>query len=494
MLNEQLLNKCDKVIRFSFYCLIYFLPISIALVEIFSCLALFAFFFKRGVIFSSELKNKSRKRNKISFLNKAKIFLHSYQPIKTYLNWPIAAYILLNALSVVFSQDLFLSLKGFFFKLLQGVFIYFIFIEGIVNKKHLKFFLFIFMISSFLITTNGLAQYFTGKGFVHGHTITMDSRIFSSFKHPNDFGSYLIIVTSVLLWLVYRLVFNKMNIKKDAIFANVFRNIDPFLIKTMAVLLLMFSISCLGLTFSRGAWIGFIIGILMFTLREKKMLIMFILVIVAFFTIFYPTMKASRNVSFLTDNVIVQNEEFKTAIGKRKKEIENIKKSNIEEEKPRLLTSKDYFNEWVKVFETRFHGMGRSYFWKEAIAIIKDYPLFGSGLNTYSKMGRKYTMGWGGYPHNCFIQMAAEIGTLGVILFFAVIFNLYKYVFINIKLINDKTLKYLLIGFSSGLVGFLIHGAMDTNLYSVQLANFFWLIMAVIVAIQRISLNETEKA
>ena len=114
MNDQKILNGCDAVIRFSFYALIYFLPISIAFVEVFASLALIAFFVKRGFLIGQRIKAGEAQ----SLGSGLKLFLQFFQPVPNNLNWPIGIFILVNFISVIFSQHHVLSLQGFFFKLL----------------------------------------------------------------------------------------------------------------------------------------------------------------------------------------------------------------------------------------------------------------------------------------------------------------------------------------------------------------------------------------
>ena len=128
-------------------------------------------------------------------------------------------------------------------------------------------------------------------------------------------------------------------------------------------------------------------------------------------------------------------------------------------------------------------------YWKRSFKIIKDYPLFGSGINTYALIAGGYSDGWGGYPHNSYLQMTAEIGFMGVAVFLWMLFVLFRDSLRALKRIDTQKHRMLLFGFLTGLLGFLIHSFFDTNFYSVQLSSFMWVIMGVIVV-----LPKTEKA
>jgi len=128
--------------------------------------------------------------------------------------------------------------------------------------------------------------------------------------------------------------------------------------------------------------------------------------------------------------------------------------------------------------------MGRRDFWREATSIIKDFPILGIGLNTYSKIAPRYKVSWGGYPHNCYLHMAAETGLLGLGSFIWMICVLFHMTLRNLKKIQNPFKHTLLYGFLLGLAGFLTHSFLDTNFYSIQLGMLFWLAISVIMQAQ----------
>ena len=118
--------------------------------------------------------------------------------------------------------------------------------------------------------------------------------------------------------------------------------------------------------------------------------------------------------------------------------------------------------------------------------MIKESPILGTGLNTYSNIAVERKINRGGYAHNCYLQMASEVGVLGLIAFLAVIAVVYRQSCRNILNINDQFLFAVSAGTLAGLTGFLVHISVDTALYSVQLGNFLWIILGIVIATQRL--------
>ncbi len=420
---EKLATWCDKAMAFSFYALIYFLPISIALTETFSGLAVVLYFLKRGTLFFYGLKTGSSGWSS---------FFASFKPAANYLNKPLVIFLVINFITVIISQYPRASIEGFVGKALEGVFTYFAFIEAISTKKRLKTFLAIFTISFLLICVNGLSQYFFGHDFIRGHIF--DGRVTSSFRAANDFAAYLVVTTPVLFYLaLFSFPRNGKEDNKPAYFSF----LSSGKIRLILFFLFILSFVCLILTYSRGAWIAFLLCLPVLGTKSWKVFLFSLVFIGIFLFAFYH--QSTRVVP--SDN-----------------------------------------NYW-RYFEWENN---RLKYWTRSISIIQDYPFLGSGLNTYSSIQWEYNTGWGGYPHNSYLQMAAETGLVGLSAFLWMIVGLLRNSFKNLKQIRDPSIRLLLLSFLAGLAGFLIHSFFDTNFYSVQLSSFMWLIMGLIIAVQKI--------
>ena len=210
--------------------------------------------------------------------------------------------------------------------------------------------------------------------------------------------------------------------------------------KTVKAILLSataLSIFCLALTYTRGAWLATIFAIAFIGIfRSKKLLIVLLVILIA--------------LSFVLLNI-----------------------------------TKEHALSFVRFSE---QDMERPKLWLEALTIIEDFPLLGTGPNTYASVAPRYriTEKTGYYPHNSYLHMAAESGLLGLAAFIWIIVTLFKTSLADLKKINNNFYSALLIGLLAGLFGFLIHSFVDTNFYSLQLGNLMWFIMGLIVATRRI--------
>lgn len=454
-LSEKIINFCKKVEPFSFYGFIFFVPISIALSEVFASFTLFFFFVKRWTIFFTSSRNMF-KAESLSISERVKElflgFCRIVKPEKSILNRSLGAFIFVCALSVLFSKYPLLSVQGFFFKVLQWAYLYFVFVEFMKERRQLVVLINVFLVSCTLIFLNGLFQYFIGKDFIFGEFY--DGRVFSSFRHANDFGGYLVLACPLIL----SLVFGK-NLFKEA------QTIKVHFLKIFFIGIFIAGYFCLGMTLSRGAWLGFFAAIiflgLSFFYKNKSILIMSLFIIFFFFLSFSGTLSNVRKMSLIAHSTSGTETIIKDLFSR-----------NTSQALSRLSDESD-----------------RTLYWRQAVAYIKKSPIFGSGVNTYSRISANDSGSIGGYPHNCYLQMTAEVGFLGIGAFLWMIFILFKTSLQNLRKMNDPFLNAISVGLLSGLFGFLVHSFFDTNFYSVQLGNLMWVVMGAIVATQQIALG-----
>lgn len=359
----------------------------------------------------------------------------AFNPVRTSLNWPIAGFVLVGFLSIFASVSLSLSLEGFFCKLLEGVMVYFILAEVIDSRGKLYKMLLTIFSSMVLISINGMFQFVTGTDFIRHFYLAFGQKMLSSFGNPNDFAAWLIVMVFLSLSLAYlgKDKWLKLYWMKEKIARSI-----NFVLWGLNVFLIV----CLALTYSRGALIAvvfasFFIGI--FRSWKLFMIVIFTLLVLSFTVLCFQ--KEGSECSILSGE-----------------------------------------------------GKGfvmRTILWREGLNIVKDFPVLGSGLNTYAVVAPKYKLSekTGIYPHNSYLHMAAETGLVGLGAFLWIIWVLFRTSIRNLKKIKDKFYNAVLIGLLSGLFGFLIHSFVDTNFYSLQLSVLMWYVMGLIVAVQRIAIG-----
>ncbi|MBL7070874.1 MAG: O-antigen ligase family protein [Candidatus Omnitrophica bacterium] len=246
-MKEKILIWLDRIIEYSLYGFIFTLPFSKSMVEIFFVSAFISWILKRI------LKCTSPLRDGLPALFKA------FKPVNTALNLPIGAYILVGVLSTANSMSIPLSLEGLFFKLFEGVMIFFIVVEVIDSEERLRRVLSLILISIVFISADGIFQSFTGTDFIRGRA-ALGTGIQGPFDNPNGFAGWLVVMAPIALSLAY---FGK---KYKAVLC---------IISGMAVVSLF-------LTHAKGALIAFILSLVFLGLfKSKKLLIAIIVLMLA---------------------------------------------------------------------------------------------------------------------------------------------------------------------------------------------------------------------
>ncbi len=400
-MKNKIILLSDRVTEYFLYLLIFFVPFSNAGVEICSGSAFLAWMIKR----LSGYRVKG---------------LSGLFP-STELNKPLLAFVLANAVAVIMSVNFNSSIKPFFSKVLEAVFLFFIVVDTINTKKRLRNLLAVVIFSGLFISIDAGVQYFRGVDFLRGYPIS-GQRLTVSFVGPNLFAAWLIMMIFIILGLLLS------------------RQPRKFMPRRLGLgILALFLLLCIGLTYSRGAWLGFLVGLIIIAgykiiglSKRAKVLSMSLIIVLAI------------GVSFLLPSTI-------------KGRVESI--GTIEGSSLFRLT-----------------------LWQEALDIIEDFPLFGAGLNTYMAVSSRYSTPAGGqgefYPHNAYLHMAAEIGLVGLVCFLWILTSWYRLVTQALR----KDADPLLLGLVSGISAFLVQSFFDVNFYSLRLVVLFWFMLGLAAA------------
>jgi O-antigen ligase len=208
---------------------------------------------------------------------------------------------------------------------------------------------------------------------------------------------------------------------------------------------LAFMMVCsLVFTFSRGAWIGFVVAAGVYVLLKDKRLIIPCIILAVIVLVCVPSV--GNRISY--------------------------------------MLSPEYI-------ESSLRG-GRLVRWLTGLEILKFYPWMGVGLGQFGgavamNNGTSFLVGYTDtktfYMDNYFLKTAVESGIIGfvafVILMYCVIINGYR----TIKLAKDNTTKQLSIGILAGLCGVITHNWVE-NIFEVPLmTSLFWIFAAVMMVL-----------
>lgn len=419
MLNkDKIFLYCDRTI-ISFVCLVIFcLPFAKAGVESFVWPAIFIFILKR-------------------FLGYRTQAAWGMLP-KTGLNTALGILIIFTILSAVFSTNLGLSLRGFFGKEFKFLAVYFIMVEVINSRRRLKVILGAIIVSALFIIIDAGAMYFKGVDFLKGNELG-PSPFCASFFNATGFAAWLIVIIPIFFGIIAADVIPDLRLK--------------ILLSISVLIQFLYLIK----TYSRGGWFGFLAGALLiaYFLIKNSSLTVKKTSLIAGISLFCVILLLPHSVVTNVKYYIWVNFAFSRPINNRLKTMSQMN---------------DGSSPFVRIM-----------LWKESLRIVRDYPLTGCGLNTYSKVAKNYkSFKWGGvYAHNSYLQKAAETGLPGILAF---LFVLYSFFRMGLRYLNQKK-DYLALGFLSGILAFLVHAFFDTHFYSLQLVVLFWFMLGLTVAV-----------
>ena len=144
---------------------------------------------------------------------------------------------------------------------------------------------------------------------------------------------------------------------------------------------------------------------------------------------------------------------------------------NLEPLKERFIQSRDDITERLLLY-------------RDSLGIVKDFPLFGVGLDNFRYIFTSYRTFRTGYVysylHNDNLQLIVEAGMLGSSLFFLFIVFIFKDTLQKIKARHDPFIKYIAIGGLSGLAGTLFHGLFDFGFHIPAVSFLFWLLLGLL--------------
>lgn len=246
-MKERFYHLFSFIGELALYGILFFLPISNALVESFAGLALFGFVGR-------------------------KIIKPDFKYLKSWPNIFLVLFLFFSALSL-FNSGIYFNkgLHAVLAKWMQYLGICVIFQDNIYNTKVIKRGVFAFLLGASLAVFSGLSQNFFGIEFLRGRGMSGmndgSRAMTSSFDHHNAFGGYLVVVLSLVIALLLANNLSKLQ-------ANGLSAISLFF--TLAIIL----------TFSRGSWLGasvaFLFTIALSNKNLKRLIPLFFVVILLF--------------------------------------------------------------------------------------------------------------------------------------------------------------------------------------------------------------------
>ncbi len=412
----------DRVMFFALLVLIIFVPYSAAVTQGCLILIIVAWLVKHSLIWKSNPHQNIFSNLKFSPLSPA---------------MPLLIIGLLIVLTIPWSHAPALSLKKFFSRFLQQVFLMYVIVEIIQSPKRLCRLLVFLMWTLLVVTVDVMLQYTLGHSFIfHKHTLLFQ-RVSGSMRHPNDLGTLLVTVLPVTItMLLTRGFWMPLLFKKQYI----------LFFSALGGILLCLILVSLGFTFSRGAWVAFIATMLggcifLQKYRWAALVIVLLVVFFWFFGVYFTNMRTDI-----------------------------FPKDSIEQNSVQFLNPSQ-----------------RIEYWQTAIEVIRRFPWFGCGYNTYIQTLQQLGLGPVEYPHNSLLHVTTELGIVGLLLYLWFFLALF---FKGFKILNSLKFQYELYllgcGIFFGIIAWLIHSLLDTPWESLQLSLLWWFFIGLLLSLEKV--------
>jgi len=338
---------------------------------------------------------------------------------QTSINLPLLALFLMTSLSLLYSSYPNDTIKGGIFRLFEYIILLFALIQGVRDKKHIRRIIFSIIAGLAVISIDAIWQVSTGKDFIRGYgsmVLIGLTRATASFSDPNILGVYLSALAPVLLGLIL----------------YYFKGWKKVLFGSISLLVL----SGIAVTYSRPTLLATYLAVLFLAIaRKSKWLITFLIVFILIAPFLLP------------------------------KSVKQFAKE-VNYNPVRFMCNDDR----IAIF-------------RNSAQMIKASPIFGHGANTFMKNYKKYkeqpeylnipTADFC-YAHENFLQIAGELGLVGLGIFIWLLYALFKGCAAINKQIKEHELKIISFSLIACLIAFLVNGLTESSLNSSRVAGIFW--------------------
>lgn len=256
-------------------------------------------------------------------------------------------------------------------------------------------------------------------------------RVVSFFENPNMLANYLIMLIPLAVAAMFCA---KTRRGRLGYF---------FLVCSMGL--------CLVYTWSRGAWLGLMIGLLIFLLLWNRRTLS-ILFLGVFALPLIPLVLPDNILSRLTSigNLADSSTSYRVSIWRAS-----------------LQMAGDFFTSGIGVGETAFRQV---------------YPLYSlSGIEAAP------------HSHNLFLQIQLELGIVGLLLFLGVLILFAQCCFDYNSSTNDRETRIMAMGGFGGLLAALAQGMTDYIWYNYRVFFVFWFVLALTSAYIRVGRSEVTR-
>lgn len=198
---------------------------------------------------------------------------------------------------------------------------------------------------------------------------------------------------------------------------------------------------CLLFTFSRGAYIGIVVGMFYLgVIRERKLIIVLVALVIGYGTV-VPTAVRERI------EMTYDGEKIDSSAGER-----------------------------VAL-------------WQDAVTMIPQRPIFGAGFDTYKFMRRTdYTD-----THNFYVKLLVEMGVIGLCLFLVLLWKMWRVSWQLYRSSEDMFFRSIGLGLSAYIVCVFVVNFFGDRWMYMQLTGYLFALLGVAVRAQMITQEEQER-
>ena len=369
---------------------------------------------------------------------------------KTKLELPLILFTLVLVLSLFISETKRVSLNDFII-FFSYIFIFFFIINNLNQEADFNSFIHLFFIISSLVSIYAIMQYYGFDPYLKDlHILT------STIGQKNWISNYLA--------MIFPVIFSYFLLEKSI------RN------KILYFILLSILYTTLMICQSRGIWISISITVIF---------AIYIIFKFKFCEIFKRNKKwlFSLLITFLVITIIYSTD---NPLNKSAITVPQRAMSTFDEQDPSINT--------------------RLLIWKTTLEMIKDRPIFGSGIGTFKMNYLNYQAEFlknnpyyikysvkAGEAHNEYLQMWAEIGIIGLGIFMGIILMFYSLIIDYLKKNDSDKDKIIVFGLVLGITCFLIHSLFTFPLHVPALGiTFFTLVGLTVIYTRKINLPKTD--
>ncbi len=344
--------------------------------------------------------------------------------IKTPLDKPIIFLLILSILSTVFSMNRPRSVWAILL-LINYVIIFYLIVHTVRTRSDYRHLLWVIISMGAFLSLFGLFKKYMGNPFPwwNYHNIPETAgHLISTYGNRNHLTGYLEMALPLSLGLIL----------------TGYRGVRLFLLIVLSALLLLVLI----LAFSRGGWVSGSLGLIFMGLvlmtsqyfNKKKVLV------------------AVIGGGFILIMIVLSS----TAMVERFLTLGEMDKGS---------------------------SAGRIKIWGAVVEMIEDYPVLGIGPGNFSTVFTQYLPPAENrhfYAHNDYIQSAAEIGLISIVIIAWMIAAVYRRGFKKLKN-QSRLVRGVTIGALSGITAILVHSMLDFNLHIPANALLFTVLVALAV-------------